>query len=141
MNSEFPTAVHLLVYLAYHLPNPANSEELAANVGTNAARVRKAMGCLRTNGWVGTREGVGGGYFLTVPPSDISLADVYRAACCGALKPKKSTGLADSECTISSGISGAMNDYFEEAEQHYLRYFDGVTIQNVLNRILDQNKS
>lgn len=140
MNSEFPTAVHLLVYLADSLPKTANSEELAENVGTNPARVRKAMGCLRSRGWVGTREGVGGGYFLTAEPAAIRLADVYRAACCGGLRPKKSTGSTGSDCKISSGISGAMDHYFDEAEQRYLDYFEGVTVQDVLNRIFSDRE-
>lgn len=140
MNSEFPTAVHLLVYLAHSLSKTANSEELAANVGTNPARVRKAMGCLRGSGWVGTREGVGGGYFLTAEPANIRLADVYRASCCGGLRPKKGTGSPSSECSISSGISGAMDHYFGEAERRYLDYFDGVTIQDVLDRIVGEQE-
>ncbi|MEJ8305630.1 Rrf2 family transcriptional regulator [Saccharibacillus sacchari] len=140
MNSEFPTAVHLLVYLAHSLYKTANSEELAENIGTNPARVRKAMGCLREKGWVGTREGVGGGYFLKVEPAAIRLADVYRAACCGGLRPKKGTGSTSSDCKISSGISGAMDHYFDEAERRYLDYFDGVTVQDVLNRIVSDKE-
>lgn len=136
MNSEFPTAVHLLVYLAHAPGQTANSEELARNVNTNPVRVRKTMGCLREQGWVSTREGNGGGYFLEAAPDSIRLSDVYRASCCGGLRPKKSTGRAESECEISSGISGAMDHYFAEAEQRYLNYFDEVTVQDVLDRIV-----
>ncbi|OWR31836.1 transcriptional regulator [Saccharibacillus sp. O23] len=136
MNSEFPTAVHLLVYLAHKPGQTANSEELAQNVDTNPARVRKTMGCLRTQGWIGTREGNGGGYFLEAEPGSIRLSDVYLASCCGGLRPKKSTGRSESECEISSGISGAMDHYFSEAERRYLDYFDGVTVQDVLDRIV-----
>ncbi|OWA35961.1 transcriptional regulator [Saccharibacillus sp. O16] len=138
MNSEFPTAVHLLVYLAHAPGRTANSDELAQNVNTNPARVRKTMGCLRAQGWIGTREGNGGGYFLEADPGSIRLSDVYLASCCGGLRPKKSTGHSESECAISSGISGAMDHYFAEAERHYLRYFDGVTVQDVLNRIVGE---
>lgn len=136
MNSEFPTAVHLLVYLAHKPGQAANSEELALNVDTHSARVRKTMSCLREEGWVGTREGNGGGYFLQVAPDKIRLSDVYSASCCGGLRPKKSTGRSESECEISSGISGAMDHYFSEAERRYLDYFDGVTVQDVLDRIV-----
>lgn len=137
MNSEFPAAVHVLVYLAHAPSRAANSEELAANVGINPARVRKTMGCLREKGWVRTREGMGGGYFLAVDPTNIRLSDVYRASCRDALRPKKGTGSPGSDCVVASGISDAMSSYFDEAERCYLDYFDGVTIQNVLNRIVD----
>ncbi len=138
MNSEFPTAVHLLVYLAHAPGQTANSEELARNVNTNPVRVRKTMGCLRTQGWVSTREGNGGGYSLEVAPDRIPLSDVYRVSCCGGLRPKKGTGLPESECEISSGISGAMDHYFAEAERRYLEYLDGVTVQDVLDRIVGE---
>ena len=46
MNSEFTIAVHSLVLLA-HLPDHmATSEEIAANVSTHSARIRKVMGFL-----------------------------------------------------------------------------------------------
>lgn len=137
MNSEFPAAVHILVYLAHSPSRSANSEELAANVGIHPARVRKTMGCLRAQGWVLTREGIGGGYRLAAEPAGIRLSDVYRAACCGGLRPKKNTGSPGSDCVVASGISGAMSGYFDEAERRYLDYFDGVTVQDVLNRIVD----
>lgn len=137
MNSEFPAAVHLLVYLAHSTSGSANSEELAENVGTHPARVRKMMRCLREQGWVGTREGIGGGYFLQAEPTAIRLADIYRASCCGGLRPKKPTGSPGSTCPVSSGISGAMDHYFGEAESRYLDYLDGVTVQDVLHRIVD----
>lgn len=92
MNSEFPTAVHLLVYLAHKPGQTANSEELALNVDTHSARVRKTMSGLRAEGWVGTREGNGGGYFLQAAPDKIRLSDVYSASCCGGLRPKKKYG-------------------------------------------------
>ncbi|NGZ76362.1 Rrf2 family transcriptional regulator [Saccharibacillus alkalitolerans] len=137
MNSEFPAAVHLLVYLAHAPSGTANSEELARSVNTHPARVRKTMGCLRDNGWVRTREGIGGGYSLSAAPSEIRLADVYRAACCDGLRPRKGTGSPESGCAIASGISGAMDHYFGEAERRYLDYFDGVTVQDVLDRIVN----
>ena len=52
MNSEFTIAVHSLVFLA-HLPDHmATSEEIAVNVSTHSARIRKVMGFLRKAGYV-----------------------------------------------------------------------------------------
>jgi DNA-binding IscR family transcriptional regulator len=41
MNSEFVIAVHSLVLLAYRPDGMATSDEIAANVCTHPARVRK----------------------------------------------------------------------------------------------------
>ncbi|MDO3409977.1 Rrf2 family transcriptional regulator [Saccharibacillus sp. CPCC 101409] len=141
MNSEFPAAVHLLVYLA-HLPGrTANSEELALSLHINPARVRKTMRCLREQGWVSTREGLGGGYSLDADPAALRLSDVYRATDCGGLRPKKGTGRADSDCPVGSGIAGAMDGYFAEAERRYLEAFDGVTIRDVLEKTTRSDSS
>ena len=79
MNSEFTIAVHSLVYLAHKPERMASSEEIADNVATNPARIRKVMSCLKRGGYVDTREGSGGGYRLTLDPAVVTLADIYRA--------------------------------------------------------------
>lgn len=92
MNSDFTIAVHSLVYLAYLPDHMASSESIAENVCTNSARIRKMMSCLRNNGFVKTKEGVGGGYILDCNPQEISLADIYIAVSHGTLKPNWCTG-------------------------------------------------
>ena len=54
MKSDFIVAVHALVYLS-HRGCLASSEELAENICTNPARVRKIMGKLKKMGIITTR--------------------------------------------------------------------------------------
>ena len=63
MNSAFCVAVHALVYLN-HKARQLTSEELAENICTNPARVRKIMAVLKKAGLVETKEGSVGGYFF-----------------------------------------------------------------------------
>ena len=51
MNSAFCLAVHALVYL-HHRGELVSSEELARNICTNPARVRKVMAGLKKAGLV-----------------------------------------------------------------------------------------
>ena len=61
MTGEFAIAVHALVYLN-HKKEVLSSDELAANVCTNPARVRKVMAKLKKAGLLSTKEGAEGGY-------------------------------------------------------------------------------
>ena len=63
MTSEFSIAAHALVYL-YHKDTTLSSEQLAENICTNPARVRKVMAQLKRAGLVATKEGIDGGYLL-----------------------------------------------------------------------------
>ncbi|MGG4144749.1 Rrf2 family transcriptional regulator [Paenibacillus algorifonticola] len=135
MNSEFTIAVHSLVYLA-HLPeNMASSEMIAINVGTHSARVRKVMSGLRRSGYVDTREGSGGGYRLTIDPSVVTLADVYRVMAQGSLIPSWCSGDPGMECVVGSNMNQVMFRIFCEAEKQLESHFSHTTIQDVLGQI------
>lgn len=135
MNSEFIIAVHSLVLLAHKPDGMASSEEIAANVCTHPARVRKVLGFLRKNGYVTTREGSGGGYRLCIDPSDMTLADIYRTMAAGAIKPNWCSGNPDMDCMVGSNMQEVMNDVFCGAERQLESYFQGITIGQMLSRI------
>ena len=60
MNGLFCVAIHALIYLDKR-GEQLSSEELAANICTNPARVRKVMAKLKKAGLVATRSGRVGG--------------------------------------------------------------------------------
>lgn len=70
MTAEFPVAVHALVYLL-HTGRLTSSGELADNICTNPARVRKVMAKLHQAGLVDATKGKGSGY-LTRPEGERS---------------------------------------------------------------------
>jgi len=142
MNSEFIIAVHSLVFLAYTNDRMATSDTIAYNVSTHPARVRKVMGCLRKHGFVSTKEGLGGGYQLDCEPDRVTLADVYRAMCPGAIKPSWSSGHPDDEfCMVAGNIKCVMDDIFTGAERQLELYFAGLTVSDVLDRIREAKKA
>jgi Rrf2 family protein len=135
VNSEFTIAVHSLVFLAYLPDHMASSELIAKNVSTHPARIRKIMSCLRKNGFVKTKEGIGGGYILNCNPQEITLAQIYRTVSCGTLKPHWCTGDPEQACLISSNIQVVMDQIFNEAEVYFEKYLDQITISSVLEKI------
>lgn len=137
MNSEFTIAVHSLVFLAYLPDKMASSELIAKNVSTHPARIRKIMSCLRKNGFVKTKEGIGGGYILNCNPEEVSLGQLYRSVSCGTLKPHWCTGDPEQACLVSANIQGVMDHIFTEAELYFEKYLDQITISSVLEKIKD----
>ncbi|MGG1515773.1 Rrf2 family transcriptional regulator [Paenibacillus oryzisoli] len=135
MNSEFTIAVHSLVLLA-HLPDHmATSEEIAANVSTHSARIRKVMGFLRKAGYVSTKEGIGGGFILSCKPEDVTLGEIYRLTCQGTLKPNWCSGDASKPCVVSSKMDKLMGKVFCDAEKQMEQYFDRLTIGGMLDQL------
>ena len=74
MTSEFTIAVHALVFLN-HKKESKSSEELAKNVCTHPARIRKVMARLKKAGLVKTKEGIDGGYSFDLDPGCVTLRD------------------------------------------------------------------
>ncbi|MCA0758207.1 Rrf2 family transcriptional regulator [Paenibacillus sp. N4] len=135
MNSEFTVAVHSLVLLAYLPEHMASSETIARNVDTNPTRIRKIMSILKKNGYVKTKEGIGGGYILDCEPEEVTLAEIYRTLSGGTLKPHWCSGNPEESCLVSANIQNVMDHFFYEAERHFEAYLERNTLQTVLDRI------
>lgn len=135
MNSEFTIAVHTLVLLA-HLPGRmATSDEIAMNVSTHSARIRKVMGCLRKAGYVKSKEGIGGGFILNCDPERVTLAEIFRLTSQGSLKPKWCSGDPSKPCLVSSNMESVMGNLFCDAEQYMHTFFEQHTIGSLLGKI------
>ncbi|RXZ83407.1 Rrf2 family transcriptional regulator [Paenibacillaceae bacterium] len=135
MNSEFTIAVHSLVMLANLPERMASSESIAENVQTNPARVRKVMSCLKRGGFVETREGMRGGYRLTIDPQTATLGDVYRVMAQGSLMPSWCSGDPDMDCIVGSNMREVMDSIFCRAERQLEQFFSGIAIADVLDQI------
>ncbi|MGG1658200.1 Rrf2 family transcriptional regulator [Brevibacillus sp. NRS-1366] len=135
MNSEFTIAVHSLVLLAHIPDHMASSELIAKNVRTNPARIRKIMSILRNQGFVKTKEGIGGGYILGCDPTKVTLAQIYRSVSNGTLKPHWCSGDPEESCLVSANMHNVMDQIFCEAEVYFTNYLDRITIESVLEKI------
>ena len=76
---EFSVSVHVLTFLAEAPPHvTVGSERLAETTNTNPAYVRRVLAPLRRAGYVTSKAGSGGGWRLSVPPSEIALGAIWR---------------------------------------------------------------
>ncbi|RYM06656.1 transcriptional regulator [Sporolactobacillus sp. THM7-7] len=133
MNSEFTIAVHCLIELAKNTSGHLySSEALSQKVHTHSARVRKIMSTLRKNELVVTKEGIRGGYRLNLDPREITLALVYRAIACEALKLNWCS-CSESDPELIS-VRMVMDQAFGEAEVLLEEYLERLTIDSLLRQ-------
>ena len=135
MNGLFCVAVHALIYLDKR-GCMLSSEELAANICTNPARVRKVMAKLKKAGLVTTRTGTDGGYQLTADPAQLTLDVVADALEVRFVEPAwHSGGGVDCGCMVASGMAGVMDALYQELDTLCRQRLSHITLADVAHKI------
>lgn len=134
MTSEFCVAVHALVCLN-HKGGLLSSEELAENICTNPARVRKVMARLKKAGLVSTKEGSEGGYLFTGDPEQVSLRTVSDALGTRFVGASWRSGAQDMDCLIASGMAQIMDHIYGELDSLCRQRLESMTIQSIDRQI------
>ncbi len=130
MNSDFCVAVHALVYLN-HKATVLSSEELAENICTNAARVRKVNARLKKAGLLATKEGSEGGCRFDGDPASITLADIARALEVRFVDTGWHSGNQDCECHISASMGSVMDTVLDELNTLCLNRLSQISIADL----------
>lgn len=134
MTGDFNLGVHALVFLN-HKGDYQNSEQLAENICTNPARVRKVLSALKKASLVETREGGGGGFRFILPPEQVTLCQVADALETRLVSAGKASGSVDMECLIASGMGALMDELSAELEQLCRERLKITTIADMDRRI------
>ncbi len=134
MNSDFCVAVHALVYLN-HKDCVLSSEELADNICTHPARVRRVLSKLKQAGLVDTKEGSVGGYRFTQRPDKVSLEQVAQALSVRFVETAWKSGDADMECLVASGMAGLMDEVFDDLNGRCNSRLSEITIDQLDKKI------
>lgn len=140
MTGEFAIAVHALVYLN-HKKRTLSSEELAENVCTHPARIRKVMAKLKKSGLIHTKEGIDGGYLYAPDLSSITLKRVSEAIGAEFVKASWKSGDADMDCLIASGMAKMMDDLYHELDLLCKEYLTEKTIGQIDQMIFNKGRS
>ena len=139
MTAEFPLAVHALVYLC-HTKRVTSSQELAENICTNPARVRKVMKLLCRAGLLEAEHGKGSGYLYCPQSEQATLAAVLRALQETPISMNWRSGDLDRECLVSSGMGAQMDHIYAQMNQQCFEWLDTVTIAAVSTHIFGTGK-
>lgn len=134
MTSEFAIAIHALVYLNHKQKN-ISSEELAENICTNPARIRKVMAKLKKKNLIGTKEGLNGGYQMIQKPEQITLRHICDILEIDIVKAAWRSGKMDVPCMISSGMAGVMDGIYKDLNHLCKEYLENLTVEDIENKI------
>ena len=137
MKSDFIVAVHALVYLA-HRGCLTSSEELADNICTNPARVRKIMGKLKKIGIITTREGHVGGYCPCEGLEKVTLYDIAKGMGTVFVDTKWRSGNEDLNCFISGGMAQVFDRLYKDLDELCMIHLKKITLGDVTNQIVSQ---
>lgn len=127
MTAEFLVAAHALVLL-HHRREYLTSKEIAENVCTNPARVRKVLSKLKKHGLIVVRNGIEGGYALGKEGGLITLGDVFSAMDESFIKQKWRSGDIDRGCQVSSGMAPLMDALLEDVDRAATEQLNKTTI-------------
>ena len=134
MNSEFVIAVHALAYMG-HKQDKVSSEELAENICTNPAKIRKVMSALRKQEIIATKEGKYGGYVLNKKPEDIYLDQLIKALNRDIIRAPWKSGSLDMPCIVASGMKFVMDGMAAEMNEQVTAYLHDQSIQDVIQQL------
>lgn len=137
MTGELNVAVHALVYL-YHKDTILASDALAENICTNPARIRKIMAKMKKAGFVDTKEGINGGYFLICKADKITLKDICIALEADVIKAGWSSGDPEMECLVASGMSNVMGKIYSQLNEQCLNTLESITIKDINDQLFVQ---
>ncbi|MBB6673252.1 RrF2 family transcriptional regulator [Cohnella nanjingensis] len=132
----FGFALQSLVYLAHHADNGTRcpSGEIAGKCYTEATLMRRILARLARAQIVEAREGRDGGYFLKKPPSEITLAEVYRAL---EMTDPLYAGMMDTASCgpIGQEMRDAFTEVVQQSEQMMMEQLGRKTIADLIRQV------
>ena len=135
MSGEFCVAVYALIYL-HHCGRVISSEELAKNICTNPARVRKVMSRLKKAGLITAREGGGNsGYQFCGDAEKILLLSVVDALQERCVQMRWHSGNLDMDCLVASGMSGLMDEIADDLETRCRKRMKEITLADLERKL------
>lgn len=135
MNSDFCVAVHAIVFL-YHKNDICTSEQLAENICTHPARVRRVMSRLKKPGLLETVDnGPRGGYRFTGDAKSTSLADIAKQLEIRFIDPGWRSGNTDMDCMIASGMGDILDGVFCDLNELCYSRLAGIHISDINEKI------
>lgn len=129
-NTQFAVGVHALTLLSALPAYKQSSEVLAGSIGSNPVHVRRVMAHLRSAGLVESRPGVGGGWRALKDPSEVTLADVWRAV----RGDSRLLGVhgVNPDCTVGGRIQMQMEAIDERAVRAVERELEQTTLDQLV---------
>lgn len=127
MSTKAQSAVTATLSLALHYKEgPLNVADLSEEQGISVSYLEQLFAYLRRGGLVQGVRGPGGGYILTRPASDISLADIVAAV-------DGSQAVEPSSRPVF-GQNGQTAEMWSDLSKVFQDFLKGITLEDVVKR-------
>lgn len=127
MSTKAQSAVTATLSLALHYKDgPLNVADLSEEQGISVSYLEQLFAYLRRGGLVQGVRGPGGGYILTRPASDISLADIVAAVDGPAEIEAKRPALGQTH--------SATAEMWDDLSKVFYDFLKGITLEDVVRR-------
>jgi len=139
VSTRFSDSVHILAFIDVYQETKLSSETIASSIETSPVVVRRLMGVLREAGLIETKKGSAEPK-LAKPTKEITLLDVYLA-----VEGDKQLFTLDTstnpDCIVGGNIQKVLGTYYEDAKMAALRKFNDVSLQDIIETILVEQKA
>lgn len=125
-DSRLSGVLHVLLHLAEQ-QEPMTSAALAKAMRTNPVVIRRIMAGLRSDGYVNSEKGHGGGWTLACDLSQVTLRDIYIALGSPTLLAVGNRTEAPG-CLVEQVVNAALDQAFHDAEAALLVHLGNVTL-------------
>lgn len=133
-NSQFSMAVHVLMMLARSREENLKSDYLAGSVNTNPVVIRRLLGQLANAALVVSQTGANGGTRLARCPSEINLAEVYKAVSCGEVFALHGRS-PNQDCPVGRNIESVLCNLQKEIDHSVVEKLSQYTLQSVFENV------
>ena len=130
MNGDFVIALHAAVFLR-HKGGWLTSEEIAGNICTNAATVRRVMAGLVKAGLAEKKEGAVHGGYRYPEGQRVTLRDVADAAGAAFADIRYRSGDVNKPCMIASGMADYVGGLCAELDAVCREKLAAITVEDV----------
>lgn len=134
MTAEFAVAIHSVVFLC-HKKKYVSSSEIADNVCTNPARIRKIMNKLISANIVETKNGVGGGYIFSLKPSEVNLFHILTALDEKIVFHKWHSGDKNKHCQVAFGMDAVTESIYNTINIAGYEILKKITIEDIIKTL------
>ncbi|MFL6466476.1 MAG: Rrf2 family transcriptional regulator [Pyrinomonadaceae bacterium] len=132
-NSQFSMAVHVLMMLAHAREENLKSDYIAGSVNTNPVVIRRLLGQLGQANLVISQTGANGGTRLSRCPSEINLAEVYKAVSCGEVFALHGRA-PNQDCPVGRNIEAVLCNLQKEIDRSIGDKLSQYTLENIFEQ-------
>jgi len=131
-NAKFATAIHILSLLEYSQGERLSSEYIAGSVNLNPALIRKEISNLKKLGFIASKEGNGGGFYLAKPAEQILLSEIYQAVKSVQLLGRYNK--PNPACPVGRQINGNLDQLYADAELSLIRELEKHNLKDFVSQ-------